>query len=260
MLYEKILEEKKRLEDEIYQINHKLQGLPKENLILARNGEKYRKWYCTDGKQRKYIPKQERDGLEKLMYKKYLTTHLKALLSEQKAIEAYLKYHKVDAYQEEQDLLINPEFQTYISNLYKPQKQQFQEWMQASYKKNPYYPEKLIHKTRAGFCVRSKSEVLITMVLSKYHIPFRYECALQLGENCYYPDFTILHPVTGEVFYWEHFGYMDDAKYRQKTFAKLEDYAENGILPTVQLITTYESEKHPLTIELIEEIVKYYFL
>ena len=132
--------------------------------------------------------------------------------------------------------------------------------MNAPYQKNKFHPENLIHKTRSGAYVRSKSEVLIARILSEYLIPFRYECALQLGDKCIYPDFTMLHPVTGEVFYWEHFGLMDDASYSQNAFSKMHLYTSEGIIPSVHLITTYETEKHPLSVEMIEEIVKYYFL
>ena len=78
------------------------------------------------------------------------------------------------------------------------------------YEKNPKYPEHLIHKTVSGIYVRSKSESMIALQLYTEKIPFRYECALQLGETTLYPDFTILHPKTGEIFYWEHFGMMDE--------------------------------------------------
>ena len=37
-----------------------------------------------------------------------------------------------------------------------------------------------------------------------FNIPFRYECALTLGNTTVYPDFTIMHPNTGELIYREH--------------------------------------------------------
>ena len=90
-------------------------------------------------------------------------------------------------------------------------------------------------------------------------IPFRYECALQLGEMTLYPDFTVKHPVTGEVYYWEHFGMMDEPNYCKKACSKLQLYSSHGILPTVNLIMTFESKKHPLSSDMIEEIIEYYF-
>lgn len=98
------------------------------------------------------------------------------------------------------------------------------------------------------------------MMLYTNKIPFRYECALSLGDVKFFPDFTILHPKTEQVFYWEHFGLMDSPGYRQNVFSKQQIYASHGILPTVQLLTTYENQDHPLNIELVEKMIHYYFL
>lgn len=84
------------------------------------------------------------------------------------------------------------------------------QWLHMPFQSNPFHPENLIHKTASGKMVRSKSEVLIDLVLTTNHIPFHYESALVLGNSTIYPDFTILHPKTGKIFYWEHFGFMDD--------------------------------------------------
>lgn len=80
-----------------------------------------------------------------------------------------------------------------------------------------------------------------------------------LDEVVLYPDFTIRHPKTGEIFYWEHFGLMDDSNYCKNVLSKLQIYISNGIIPTIQLITTYETKDHPLNMEQVEKIVKQYF-
>ena len=98
------------------------------------------------------------------------------------------------------------------------------------------------------------------MVLYKNKIPFRYECGLKLGDFTYYPDFTIRHPQTGETYYWEHFGKMDDESYSKNVFSKLQHYTSHGIVPTIQLITTYETKNNPFTINNAEKIVTDYFL
>ncbi len=107
--------------------------------------------------------------------------------------------------------------------------------------------------------VRSKSEALIHMYLFKNRIPFRYECELHLGNQIVYPDFTIRHPKTGKLYYWEHFGLMDDRNYAKKTCKKLYDYSTHGIIPMIQLITTYETKENPLTVETVEEVLAHYF-
>lgn len=108
--------------------------------------------------------------------------------------------------------------------------------------------------------VRSKSEAFIDMLLHANKIPFRYECALTLGSITYYPDFTIMHPKTGEIFYWEHFGMMDDPAYAGKAFSKLHNYSKHGIIPSINLITTYETQDHPLDLDTVHRLVEQYFL
>lgn len=52
---------------------------------------------------------------------------------------------------------------------------------------------------------------------------------------------------------------MNDSSYTQKAFSKLQLYVSNGILPSIDLITTYESKDHPLDTELVQKIISHYF-
>lgn len=132
--------------------------------------------------------------------------------------------------------------------------------LRTSFITNPKHPEQLSIKTSSGHFVRSKSEALIDMALFSHRIPFRYECALTLGNNTFYPDFTIRHPKTGDTYYWEHFGLMDNSSYCRNVSLKLQQYSLNGIIPSIHLITTYETGEQPLNSELIEKIIDHYFL
>lgn len=118
----------------------------------------------------------------------------------------------------------------------------------------------LIHTTLAGHKVRSKSEVIISNLLYTNQIPYRYEAVLPLKEFTAYPDFTILHPVTNKIFYWEHFGMMDNAPYCDTACNKLKTYCYNGIFPSMQLITTYETSKCPISTDQVQQIITQYFL
>ena len=170
-------------------------------------------------------------------------------------------HHRIQCVeQKEVSLLNSPAYKELLSPFYQPISQELFEWTNSPYEKNDNYLESLKHKAVSGGYVRSKSEQIIDMVLYKNKIPFRYECALRFGETVFYPDFTIRHPKTGQLFYWEHFGLMDDADYSKKAYSKLQTYTSHGLIPTIQLITTYETKEHPLSIEAVEEIVNYYFL
>ena len=95
--------------------------------------------------------------------------------------------------------------------------------------------------------------------LHRKEFSYRYECELVLGNDTFYPDFTIFHPLTSNIIYWEHFGMMDVPSYCDQTFSKLKHFSHYGILPGIQLITTYETKQNPINSEQIEQIVSNYF-
>lgn len=254
-----MLRERNRIEEAIQITQSQLKECPVGRLICSRNG-KYSQWRWNDGTKQIYIPKKKRKFAEKLAYKKYLLLRLKNLIHEKNAIEFYLRHHDSQAEQAEKNLIHMSEYKELLSPYFKPISQELQEWINTPYEKNNMYPESLVHKAYSGNLVRSKSEVLIDMFLFKNKIPFRYECALQVGEMRFFPDFTIRHPKTGKVYYWEHFGMMDDPDYSRRACTKLQIYTSQGICPTIQLITTYETKEHPLTAEEVERIIQKYFL
>ncbi len=159
-----------------------------------------------------------------------------------------------------QKLLEHPGYQELLSPYFRPVSQELVEWKSASFQSNPYKTEQLSIRASSGSMVRSKSEAMIDMALHTHKIPFRYECILILGDSVFYPDFTIRHPLTGELFYWEHFGLMDDPEYRQNAGKKMNQYISHGLIPGIHLITTYETAERPLGPAEIEEIISKYFL
>lgn len=259
MIYERMLTEHKLIEKTIKQIKQQLNDLPEGKIFCAKNG-KYYKWYLTDGKTQTYLPKKKRKLAEKLTAKKYLTCLLEDMTHEKKAIEFYLRHHNSKGSTAEQLLLRTPEYKDLLLPYFQPISQELYEWTISPFDSNTKYPEQLIHQTFSGSYVRSKSEVLIDMVLKNHRIPFRYEALLQLGNTVLYPDFTIRHPENGKFYYWEHFGLMDDKNYVQNMHSKLKLYTAHGIIPSIQLITTYETKDVPLTVESIEKLVNHYFL
>lgn len=53
---------------------------------------------------------------------------------------------------------------------------------------------------------------------------------------------------------------MDSTAYSQNAFNKLQIYACYGILPTINLITTYETKEHPLNAQTVQQLITHYFL
>lgn len=259
MSYQQMKKRKDEICAQIALLKGKIKRLPEGSLRCARNQKCY-KWYIYEGEMRTYLPKCHRKLAEKLAMKRYCTLQLNELIAEEKAIDAYLKAYNSKPQFETKQFLENPEYCRLIEPFYKPISVELAEWCAQPYEKYDKYPEKLIHKTPAGIFVRSKSEAMILDALYRNKIPFRYESALYIGGGVMYPDFTTRHPKTGEVYYWEHFGWMDEETYRNRYQRKMNTYINNGIVPSINMIATYETKDHPLSIDAVEKYVKYYFL
>lgn len=259
MFYKQILSEYQQLEKQINDLQQELKTLPEGNFICSRNGAHY-KWYQTDGHKQIYIPKSNRKLAVQLATKKYLTLLIEYLSKERIALASYINFHQANKNKATELLSTSPEYQSLLSLHFNPISQELSDWMHSSYEHNPKFPERLIHKSSSGNLVRSKSEAIIDMFLYLNRIPFRYECALELGDLKFYPDFTIRHPKTGSFYYWEHFGLMDDPTYARNTFSKLQLYSSHGIIPSIHLITTFETQDNPLTMEVVDKIINHYFL
>ena len=253
-----MLAEQNKLQQQIERLKKTIATLPEGELLCSRNG-RYNKWFHKWGNEKIYIPQKEKSLIQQLAYKKYLVFQLKDLLHENEAIQAYLEHCDKFPRKAEELLWKNSEFKEMVLSQKNDLEQEILNWKNSPYEYNKKYPEQLIHKTISGHFVRSKSEALIDMTLTKYGIPFRYECALELGNRVIYPDFTLLHPKTGKKFYWEHFGLMDDLNYCHNTSMKIQLYSINGIIPSIDLIMTFETKEHPLYIEQVEAIVEQYF-
>ena len=121
----------------------------------------------------------------------------------------------------------------------------------------------LIHKTRKGILVRSKSEVIIADLLYSKNIDFLYETELRANDGSIrYPDFTVVDGMTGTTFYWEHLGMLQRPSYRRKWEDKLTWYRANGIVPQAEgggpkgtLITTEDGEDGSISSADIEALI-----
>lgn len=239
-----------------------LEELPKGKLMCAGNGSKgkYAKWYVGTEKGRVYLPKKERKLAEQLALRRLYTAQWEQLCQESKLLKEYELFQEENVYSNEIKNLISQEspFYELLKNRIagsQSNEAYIRQWQEEEYQTNCSHPEHLLHKSLKGERLRSKSEVIIANALYMNHIPYRYECELELGEVVLYPDFTILHPETLEVYYWEHFGMMSQAVYREKTAHKLRLYGEYQIYPFHQLITTYESDSVSLDSELIQKMI-----
>jgi hypothetical protein len=129
-------------------------------------------------------------------------------------------------------------------------------WDHTTKTTNTFHPENLIHNTASGLKVRSKSESIIATLLDMNAIPYHYEIPLMVGDHTFYPDFTVMRPSDKKIFYWEHFGMMDDHNYHEQMEKKLLMYINHGITPWDQLISTFESNEDAFDSQYINKIIK----
>lgn len=112
----------------------------------------------------------------------------------------------------------------------------------------PNHPEHLNVSTFDGVKVRSRAEALLYGQLVSQGFYVIYEYPIALGNGHYiFPDFLLIHPVTGLVILWEHLGLWFhpeyQRKYRQDYIYKLDCYNELGFAHGLNLFTSYESPK-----------------
>lgn len=117
-----------------------------------------------------------------------------------------------------------------------------------------FLEDKLIHRTRRGDLVSSKSEIVIADILHELEqkgvLRYSFEKALVLGGVERWPDFTI--EVGSETWYWEHCGMLDNPSYRSRWERKHAAYQADGILdwapetPNGRLIITKDGPSQGL--------------
>lgn len=223
-----------------------------------KNGNYY-KWFRSIKHKTIYIPKSNVELAENLAQKKYVLARIKDLTKEQKALQAYNKSMRSPKCNTNR-LLSNPGVVQLLSNQNNYLTKESLEWLSEDYQRNTNYPERLKFNSVSGNVLRSKTEAIIDTALFQYKIPFRYEAALTINGITIFPDFTARHPVNGKIYYWEHFGLLEKEEYRQKYVQKINLYTANGIIPSINLITSYETVDNPFTPYEAEQIIHKYFL
>ncbi|MGK3998919.1 AAA family ATPase [Sorangium sp. So ce1024] len=118
-----------------------------------------------------------------------------------------------------------------------------------------FHAEGLIHRTRRGVPVRSKSEVIVADTLERLGISYEYEKPLAPPDeprNFRLPDFTVSYQ--GDIYYWEHLGMLGVPAYREAWQKKLEWYTACGFFD--QLITSEDGPDGGIDAAAIERLAR----
>lgn len=253
----------KELSDEITKLKKIMSTLPEGKLRCCTDRGVFRFYNVCDHK-RIYLGKNDTEFTRDLVLKDYCRLRIAECENELSAGNAYRKIS--DKKREVlQNRLNHPE---YIEMLKKSGKldviplnyEQQIAWMNEPYDHNEFRKGDKIYRMKDGKCMRSKSEIIIATMLSGHQLAYRYECLLELENRKFYPDFTIMHPRSGKIYFWEHNGMLDDPEYRRKMFWKDEIYFRNNIIPGANLILTWETKDHPLDMSFVESMIEIYFL
>ena len=278
LLMEMLWQEHELCKQMIRNYEAELQSLPEGSLCKKLINERaylYHSLPCNEsstGFSQKYIMKAE-DGLaEGLKRRAVLKRSLPWLKKNDLAIRRFLKsYLTFDPTAVEQNLpeayrgieqRVNMEqwvVKSIVDTTEQKEKAQM-EWSTAAFNSNPTYPDALIHTTLGGRRVRSKSEAIIAGLLESSGIPFRYEAELILGDQKYYPDFTLRRPKDGKIFHWEHFGLTVNLEYQIAMEQKLFCYRRYGITPWDRLLTSYDLENGSIDVQTIHSVIRAFLL
>ena len=115
--------------------------------------------------------------------------------------------------------------------------------------------ETLIHRTRQGVAVRSKSEVVVVDILDALKISYADEQPLYSRsdpKDFRLPDFTA--SCEGSVYYWEHLGMLSVPSYRKAWDRKRQWYEDSGYADL--LITSGEGPDGSIDAAWIERIAR----
>jgi len=140
------------------------------------------------------------------------------------------------------------------------------------------FPESLIHRTRSGVLVRSKSEVIVADILDGLEdISWKYEEPFFPPDDprdYRLPDFTV--GFEGDIYYWEHLGMLSVPSYHEGWERKRRWYEERMAIPVVGdgalpdrdvepgisplVITSRDGEDGSIDAQRIERLARRYIL
>lgn len=231
-----------------------LESAPPGFIKVLKRGNNFSYYYKENWKDEKWkcIKKSEKRLIKPLMQKSYDRLLLKAARSELKKLELIRKANALDSVDDVYHKL-PAAFKDLISPAPDTRESVFRQWKTQKFIPKPVSNSLSDIQSKLGERMRSKSEVIIADMLTDHNIPYIYEKPLNLkGYGTIYPDFTLYDVINNYEIYWEHMGLLDDPEYRSHAFAKIATYEKNGLLSGNRLIITFESEEHPLNMEVIK--------
>ncbi len=223
-----------------------------------RNGFQYH-LVNSDG-ERKYVRKKDVDSVRDVLQREYdLKVYDELLKLRRQACRFAGEYDftRISGLYEE----MSPGRKALVTPIIMTDAEYLGRWMK-KYKSNMNtLPKKQEYQTEKGDLVRSKSEKILADIFYKCGVPYSYEPEITFPDGtsvC--PDFVLLNQRRRKTYLWEHFGMLGDSGYAEKSWSKLMFYERMGFCPGENFLYTMESDKNPLSVKKVKDMVERYLV
>ncbi len=207
-----------------------------------------------------YIPRKDDELAFRLAQKDYEEKLISAFEAQLKAIDQFLKCYDHNAPMKVyEDLSVQRK--RIVKSIFMSDEEYVKQWLSEPYDKLGFKNGDPVYITANGERVRSKSEMLIANELLRFGIPYRYEFPVfSDGVKIAAPDFNCLNVRLHKDYYWEHLGMMGNEEYANNNCRKMERYLTAKDFDMTKLITTYETDRHPININAIDATIRRYLM
>ena len=259
ILKKELIERRTEIIKVLDELNKRIRKAPQGSLRLnaSHNCDQYIHVKETGNE---YIAKKDVVLVTRLAQKDYDCKLTDAFNAQLKAIDRFLKDFDFGVPAKIYDNL-NCRRKKLVKPVFLNDEDYIKQWLNAPYAKLGFRKDDPVYNTANGERVRSKSEIMIANELLRYGIPYRYEYPVYSdGVLFAAPDFNCLNVRLRKEYYWEHLGMMGNEEYANKNCGKMEKFLMAQDFDMTKLITTFETDKHPLNIKAVDEIIKRYLL
>ena len=253
-----MMEEKTRLNNLISKLEASLKNAPDGTFYITRDRKKYTKWNLYKNRKNISISKKDIKTAKELAAATFDRIRLKEAREELDAVNAYLR--NCGNTDSDKFLAEHPDLRDLLNSA-PSLPDNVRAWANEPYIKPDKEYKGTTYMTLKGDLVKSRAEKEIANALFLAGIPYKYECGISFdnGKTYIFPDFTIMDPVTGKIYLWEHFGMEEQNYYRLRNANKMYTYFENGYIPGKNLICTFSNDVEKLTKARIQETINFYF-
>ena len=111
-----------------------------------------------------------------------------------------------------------------------------------------------------GIYYKSKSEMIIALILEKFGLEYVYETRIVVDSEVFYPDLAIQRPSDGRIIYLEHCGMINEDGYNERLVYKISRYYRDGIVLWSNLILTFDDLDGGFDAVSAEKVIRTYLL